>query len=93
VLEREALHGLDLIGLLELLVRGVVRVEEVLHRHAALELATQRAAGDDAGVAGEVSDLDLGALDEARRLLAGATTKQRPLSGNAVVNDILSLVY
>lgn len=37
--------------------------------------------------------LDLGALDEARRLLAGATTKQRPLSGNAVVNDILSLVY
>ena len=37
--------------------------------------------------------LDLAALDEARRLLDGATTKQRPLSGNAVVNDILSLVY
>lgn len=37
--------------------------------------------------------LDLAALDEARRLLVGATTKQRPQSGNAVVNDILSLVY
>lgn len=37
--------------------------------------------------------LDLAALDEARRLLDGATTKQRPISGNAVVNDILSLVY
>lgn len=37
--------------------------------------------------------LDLSVFDEARRLLCGATTKQRPLSGNAAVNDILSLVY
>lgn len=37
--------------------------------------------------------LDLAALDEARRLLTGATTGQRPQSESAVVNDILSLVY
>ncbi len=37
--------------------------------------------------------LDLAALDEARRLLTGVTTEQRPQSENAVVNDILSLVY
>ena len=37
--------------------------------------------------------LDLAALDEARRLLTGATTKQRPETRSAVVSDILSLVY
>lgn len=38
--------------------------------------------------------LDLAALDETRRLLAGAdTTKKRPQTGSAIVNDILSLVY
>lgn len=38
--------------------------------------------------------LDLVALDEARRLLAGASTQQRPPSSkSAIVNDILSLVY
>ena len=37
--------------------------------------------------------LDLAALDEARRLLIGASTQQRPQTGSAVINDILSLVY
>lgn len=37
--------------------------------------------------------LDLAALDKARRLLTGADTKKRPQSEDAIVNDILSLVY
>ena len=37
--------------------------------------------------------LDLAALDEARLLLMGADIKKRPLSEDAIVNDILSLVY
>lgn len=37
--------------------------------------------------------LDLAALDEARRLLTGASVKQCPESENNVVGDILSLVY
>ena len=37
--------------------------------------------------------LDLAALDEARRLLTGASTQLRPETENAVINDILSLVY
>ena len=37
--------------------------------------------------------LDLAALDEARRLLTGATTEKRPHTESAIVNDILSLVY
>ena len=37
--------------------------------------------------------LDLAALDEARRLLTGADTKKRPQTEDAIVNDILSLVY
>lgn len=37
--------------------------------------------------------LDLAALDEVRRLLAGADIKKRPQSGSVIVSDILSLVY
>ena len=37
--------------------------------------------------------LDLAALDDARRLLTGAKTDQRPQTEDAIVNDILSLVY
>ena len=37
--------------------------------------------------------LDLAALDEARLLLTGADTKKRPHTENAIVSDILSLVY
>lgn len=37
--------------------------------------------------------LDLAALDEARRLLTGATTEKRPQTESTIVNDILSLVY
>jgi len=37
--------------------------------------------------------LDLAALEEARQKLLGSTIKQRPQSENAVVNDILSLIY
>ena len=41
--------------------------------------------------------LDLAALDEARRLLTGASTQQCPAGGmgseSSVINDILSLVY
>lgn len=37
--------------------------------------------------------LDLAALDDARSLLTGATTEQRPPTESAVINDILSLVY
>ena len=37
--------------------------------------------------------LDLAALDEARCLLVGASTQQRPQTESAVINDILSLVY
>ncbi len=32
-------------------------------------------------------------LDDARRLLTGASTLQRPQTENAVINDILSLIY
>ena len=37
--------------------------------------------------------LDLAALDEARLLLTGAKTDQRPKTESAVINDILSLIY
>lgn len=37
--------------------------------------------------------LDLAAIDEARRLLTGASTAKRPHAEGAIVNDILSLVY
>lgn len=37
--------------------------------------------------------LDLAALDEARLLLTGAKTDQRPKIENPVINDILSLIY
>jgi len=37
--------------------------------------------------------LDLAALDDARRLLTGAKTDQRPKIENPVINDILSLIY
>lgn len=37
--------------------------------------------------------LDLAALDEARHMLTGASTEQRPQSESAVINDILSLIY
>ena len=37
--------------------------------------------------------LDLAALDEARSLLTGASTEQRPRTESAVINDIFSLVY
>lgn len=37
--------------------------------------------------------LDLAALDDARRLLTDAKTDQRPQTEDAIVNDILSLVY
>ncbi len=37
--------------------------------------------------------LDIGALDEARRLLTGADIKKRPPTESAIVSDILSLVY
>ncbi len=37
--------------------------------------------------------LDLAALDDARRLLTGAKTDQRPKTESAVINDILSLIY
>ena len=37
--------------------------------------------------------LDLAALDDARLLLTGAKTAQRPKIDNPVINDILSLIY
>ena len=37
--------------------------------------------------------LDLAALDDARLLLTGAKTDQRPKIENPVINDILSLIY
>ena len=37
--------------------------------------------------------IDLAAIDEARRLLTGASTKKRPQTEDAIVNDILSMVY
>lgn len=37
--------------------------------------------------------LDLAALDDARTILTGAKTDQRPQTEDAIVNDILSLVY
>lgn len=37
--------------------------------------------------------LDLAALDDARLLLTGAKTDQRPQIENPVINDILSLIY
>lgn len=37
--------------------------------------------------------LDLVALDEARRLLVGATTRKRPQTEDDITRDILSLVY
>ena len=37
--------------------------------------------------------LDLSALEQARQLLTGADTKKRPQAEDAIVNDILSLVY
>ena len=37
--------------------------------------------------------LDLAALDEARRLLVGASTEKRPQTEGAIVSDILSLVF
>lgn len=37
--------------------------------------------------------LDLSALDDARRMLIGATTSVAPQSGNPVLKDIFSLVY
>lgn len=58
-----------------------------------LQLIVDQEHGIVRGVELASDALDLAALDEARRLLTGASTTDRPQSDNPIVKDILSMVF
>lgn len=58
-----------------------------------LQLTVDQEHGIVRGVELASDALDLAALDEARRLLTGASTTDRPQSDNPIVKDILSMVF